>query len=93
MLETRLQSGVVCLARVVYHLMDVRRYNNKNIETNSISMPEYFFGKALETVDFMPLNSADPVGTIIQTGIQPQKIKKKDVSLIFLYLKTLILKT
>ena len=68
--ETRLQSGGGLLGKGGLSFDGLLGgNNNKNIETSSISMPVNIFlwKGALETVDFMPLNSADPVGGTIIT--------------------------
>ena len=92
--ETRLQSGGGLLGKGGLSFDGLLGGdNNKNIETNSISMPVNIFlwKGALETVDFMPLNSADPVGgTIITDWYSTTENQKERCKLnIFISGKTL----
>ena len=70
--ETRLQSGGGLLGKgglsIEGILGDNSNKNNNNI-TSSISMPvnAYLWRGALDTINFMPLSSADPVGGTIIT--------------------------
>ena len=71
--ETRLQSGGGLLGKKGLSIGGILGReggeNNTNNSMTSISMPVNIFlwKGALETVDFMPLNSADPVGGTIIT--------------------------
>ncbi len=92
--ETRLQSGGGLLGKGGLSFDGLLGGdNNKNIETSSISMPVNIFlwKGALETVDFMPLNSADPVGgTIITDWYSTTENQKERCKLnIFISGKTL----
>ena len=92
--ETRLQSGGGLLGKGGLSFDGLLGgNNNKNIETSSISMPVNIFlwKGALETVDFMPLNSADPVGgTIITDWYSTTENQKERCKLnIFISGKTL----
>ncbi len=68
--ETRLQSGGGMLGKGGLSVDGILGDNNKNNNnTASINMPinVYLWRGALETVDFMPLSSADPIGGTIIT--------------------------
>ncbi len=68
--ETRLQSGGGLLGKGGLSVDGIlgRNKNNDN-STTSISMPVnvFLWKGALETIDFMPLSSADPIGGTIIT--------------------------
>ena len=92
--ETRLQSGGGLLGKGGLSFDGLLGSNkNQNIETSLISMPVNIFlwKGALETVDFMPLNSADPVGgTIITDWYSTTENQKERCKLnIFISGKTL----
>ncbi len=68
--ETRLQSGGGLLGKgglSIDGLLNGKQ--NQNLETSSFSMPVNIFlwKGALETINFMPLSSADPLGGTIIT--------------------------
>mgnify|MGYP001463064057 CR=1 FL=1 len=68
--ETRLQSGGGLLGKgglSIDGLLNGKQ--NQNLETSSFSMPVnvFLWKGALETLSFMPLNSADPIGGTILT--------------------------
>ena len=68
--ETRLQSGGGLLGKGGLSFGGILNEEEKdNKETAVMSMPVNIFlwRSALETVDFMPLNSADPIGGTILT--------------------------
>ncbi len=82
--ETRLQSGGGMLGKGGLSVDGILGNNNKNTNnTASVNMPINIFlwRGALETIDFMPLSSADPIGgTIITdwystTGNQNERCK------------------
>ena len=51
----------------------------------AMSVNVFFWRAALETIDFMPLSSADQIGgTIITDWYSTSIMKKNDVNLIFL---------
>ena len=68
--ETRLQSGGGLLGKgglTIDGILGDR--GDKNETTSSVSMPinAYLWRGALDTIDFMPINSADPIGGTIIT--------------------------
>ena len=70
--ETRLQSGGGMLGKgglSVEGILGGRKNDNGSTASSSISMPVnvFLWRGALETVDFMPLSSADPIGGTIIT--------------------------
>ena len=70
--ETRLQSGGGLLGKGGLSIEGILGDNKNKKETNnssSVSMPVnvYLWKGALETINFMPLNSADPIGGTIIT--------------------------
>ena len=68
--ETRLQSGGGFLGKGGLSFGDVLNNNNENNNSfASLSMPisPFLWKGALETIDFMPLSSADPIGGTIIT--------------------------
>ena len=70
--ETRLQSGGGLLGKGGLSIEGILGDNKNKNETNnssSVSMPVnvYLWKGALETINFMPLNSADPIGGTIIT--------------------------
>ncbi len=68
--ETRLQSGGGLLGKGGLSVDGILGNNKKNeVSSTSIGMPVnvYLWKGALDTVDFMPLTSADPVGGTIIT--------------------------
>ena len=68
--ETRLQSGGGLLGKGGLSVDGILGNDKKNeVSSTSISMPVnvYLWRGALDTVDFMPLTSADPVGGTIIT--------------------------
>ena len=68
--ETRLQSGGGMLGKGGLSFDGVLGNNKKNTnETASVNMPINIFlwRGALDTIDFMPLSSADPIGGTIIT--------------------------
>tara|TARA_Y100000817_G_C16643820_1_gene449607 strand:+ start:135 stop:671 length:537 start_codon:yes stop_codon:yes gene_type:complete len=66
--ETRLQSGGGLLGKGGLSLDMLGKETNSN-NTNSVAMPVnvFLWKGALETLSFMPLNSADPIGGTILT--------------------------
>jgi len=70
--ETRLQSGGGLLGKgglSIEGILGNKSNKNKNDGSSSISMPvnAYLWKGALDTINFMPLSSADPVGGTIIT--------------------------
>ena len=68
--ETRLQSGGGLLGKKGLSLdMLGREKSNVSSSASSVAMPVnvYLWRSALETLSFMPLNSADPIGGTILT--------------------------
>ncbi len=67
--ETRLQSGGGLLGDGGLSIDGILNGNTNNTTVGSISMSIniYLWQGALETVDFMPLSSADPIGGTIIT--------------------------
>ncbi len=67
--ETRLQSGGGLLGDGGLSIDGIlnRNTNNTTIGSISMSINIYLWQGALETVDFMPLSSADPIGGTIIT--------------------------
>ena len=70
--ETRLQSGGGLLGKgglTIDGILGGRKNQNENNSTSSISMPvnAFLWKASLETIDFMPLSSADPIGGTIIT--------------------------
>ena len=66
--ETRLQSGGGLLGKGGLSIEGILGDNETN-NSSSVSMPVnvYLWKGALETINFMPLNSADPIGGTIIT--------------------------
>ena len=66
--ETRLQTGGGLLGKDAA-ITDILSGNNNNTTIASIGMPinVYLWRGALETISFMPLSSADPIGGTILT--------------------------
>ena len=67
--ETRLQTGGGLLGKKGLSLGDVMGNNNNNNSTTTIAMSvnPFLWRGALETIDFMPLSSADQLGGTIIT--------------------------
>ena len=67
--ETRLQTGGGLLGKKGLSLGDVMGNNNSNNSTTTIAMSvnPFLWRGALETIDFMPLSSADQLGGTIIT--------------------------
>ena len=70
--ETRLQSGGGLLGKgglSIEGILGNKSNKNKNDGSTFISMPvnAYLWKGALDTINFMPLNSADPIGGTIIT--------------------------
>ncbi len=68
--ETRLQSGGGLLGKGGLSIDGILgRNNEENTSTASVTMNVnvYLWRASLETIDFMPLNSADPIGGTIIT--------------------------
>ena len=69
--ETRLQSGGGLLGKGGLSFGDVlnRESKTQDSDTNTVNMSVnvFLWRGALETLDFMPLNSADPIGGTIIT--------------------------
>ena len=68
--QTRLQSGGGMLGKGGLSFSGILGNNKKkNTETSTVSMSvnAYLWRGALETIDFMPLSSADPIGGTIIT--------------------------
>ena len=67
--ETRLQTGGGLLGKKGLSLGDVMGNNNNNNSTTTITMSvnPFLWRGALETIDFMPLSSADQLGGTIIT--------------------------
>tara|TARA_B100001057_G_scaffold193030_1_gene193923 strand:- start:944 stop:1546 length:603 start_codon:yes stop_codon:yes gene_type:complete len=67
--ETRLQSGGGLLGKGGLSFGDILNQDNNNSNTSTISMSvnPFLWKGALETIDFMPLNSADQIGGTIIT--------------------------
>ena len=68
--ETRLQSGGGLLGKGgldVDGIINGRKSDANNVSTFGMPINVYLWRGALETVDFMPLNSADPIGGTILT--------------------------
>tara|TARA_Y100001935_G_C17110180_1_gene410442 strand:- start:6 stop:614 length:609 start_codon:yes stop_codon:yes gene_type:complete len=68
--QTRLQSGGGLLGKDGINVAGIVSGNRKNnVSSGSIGMPinVYLWRGALETINFMPLNSADPIGGTILT--------------------------
>ncbi len=67
--ETRLQTGGGLLGKKGLSLGDVMGNNNNNNSTTTIAMSvnTFLWRGALETIDFMPLSSADQLGGTIIT--------------------------
>ncbi len=70
--ETRLQSGGGLLGKgglTIDGILGGRKNQNENNSTSSISMPvnAFLWKASLETINFMPLSSADPIGGTIIT--------------------------
>ncbi len=68
--ETRLQSGGGLLGKggiSLTGLLDQTRGDSGSVNTVSMSVNAYLWRGALETIDFMPLSSADPIGGTIIT--------------------------
>ncbi len=67
--ETRLQSGGGLLGKGGLSFGDILNQDNNNSNTSTISMSvnPFLWKGALETIDFMPLSSADQIGGTIIT--------------------------
>ena len=68
--ETRLQSGGGLLGKGGLSFSGILGTKNKDdssVNTVSMSVNAYLWRGALETIDFMPLSSADPIGGTIIT--------------------------
>jgi len=67
--ETRLQSGGGLLGNSGLSVNGILGSGDNNSSSASIAMPVniYLWRGALETIDFMPLSSADPIGGTIIT--------------------------
>ncbi len=67
--ETRLQSGGGLLGKGGLSFSGVLNRKNDDTETASVNMSinAFLWRGALETIDFMPLSSADPIGGTIIT--------------------------
>ena len=68
--QTRLQTGGGLLGKGGINVDGILgRKDNKNSSTGLIGMPinSYLWKGALDTISFMPLNSADPIGGTILT--------------------------
>ena len=68
--QTRLQSGGGLLGKggiSLTGLLDQTRGDSGSINTVSMSVNAHLWRGALETIDFMPLSSADPIGGTIIT--------------------------
>ena len=67
--ETRLQSGGGLLGNSGLSVNGILGRGDNNSSSASIAMPVniYLWRGALETIDFMPLSSADPIGGTIIT--------------------------
>ena len=67
--ETRLQSGGGLLGKGGLSFGDILNQDNKNSNSSTISMSvnPFLWKGALETIDFMPLSSADQIGGTIIT--------------------------
>ena len=68
--ETRLQSGGGLLGKGGLSFSGILGNKNKDdgsVNTVSMSVNAYLWRGALETIDFMPLSSADPIGGTIIT--------------------------
>ena len=68
--ETRLQSGGGLLGKngiSIGEILDNSQENNSSTSTIAMSVNPFLWRAALETIDFMPLNSADQVGGTIIT--------------------------
>ena len=69
--ETRLQTGGGLFGKKGLSIGDIMNpgaeENNNNVGTIAMSINTFLWQGALETVSFMPLNSADPIGGTIIT--------------------------
>tara|TARA_B100000575_G_scaffold89953_1_gene71435 strand:+ start:2872 stop:3483 length:612 start_codon:yes stop_codon:yes gene_type:complete len=69
--ETRLQTGGGLFGKKGLSIGDIMNpgaeENNNNVGTIAMSINTFLWQGALETVNFMPLNSADPIGGTIIT--------------------------
>tara|TARA_B100000900_G_scaffold364953_1_gene339899 strand:- start:418 stop:942 length:525 start_codon:yes stop_codon:yes gene_type:complete len=67
--ETRLQSGGGLLGKGGLSFGDILNQDNNNSNSSTISMSvnPFLWKGALETIDFMPLSSADQIGGTIIT--------------------------
>ena len=68
--QTRLQSGGGLLGKggiSLTGLLDQTRGDSGSVNTVSMSVNAHLWRGALETIDFMPLSSADPIGGTIIT--------------------------
>ena len=68
--ETRLQSGGGLFGKggiSLTGILDQTRGDSGSMNTVSMSVNAYLWRGALETIDFMPLSSADPIGGTIIT--------------------------
>ena len=95
--ETRLQSGGGLLGKDGLSLGGLLENNNKDNESvsTSISMPinVYLWKGALETINFMPLNSTDPVGGTIITDWYSTTENQKERCKLNIYISGKSLKT
>tara|TARA_A200000113_G_scaffold176340_2_gene161671 strand:- start:410 stop:943 length:534 start_codon:yes stop_codon:yes gene_type:complete len=96
--ETRLQSGGGLLGKGGLSFDGILGNNeNKNNETGStsISMPinVYLWKGALETINFMPLNSTDPVGGTIITDWYSTTENQRERCKVNIYISGKSLKT
>ncbi len=91
--ETRLQSGGGLLGKGGLSFGDLLGENQNQSTTASVGMPinAYIWKASLETISFMPLSSADPIGgTIITDWYSTTNNQKERCKLnIFIYGKKL----
>ena len=76
--ETRLQTGGGLLGKKSLSLGDVINNDNNSTTTIAMSVNPFLWRGALETIDFMPLSSADQLGGTIITDWYSTKEKQNE---------------
>lgn len=93
--RTRLQTGGGLLGKDKGLDLTMGNDNSKNQSYSTIGMPinPYLWRASLETIDFMPLSSADPFGGIIITDWYSTETKLDERCKLNIFIKGVELKT